>query len=155
MAIAAKTFVMSKSVAGLETDLAAAIADGKQPSGGVFTDPDTGLLAHAVTTGEDGAALAVYATDGALSVTAGTKMLTKGSAGAYTLAAPAADNVEITIISGSAFAHVVTATALVQDGVTGGAKTTMTFAAFVGAAITLRSYGGYWNVVSKNAVPIT
>lgn len=155
MAIAAKTFVLSKSVAGLEADLAAAIAAGKQPSGGVFTDPDTGLLAHAVTTGEDGAALSAYAANAALSVTGGTKVLTKGSIGAYTLAAPAADNVEITIISNTAFAHVVTATTLVQDGVTGGAKTTLTFAAFVGASIRLRSYGGFWHVISKNAVTIT
>lgn len=155
MAIATKTFVRSNSVTGLEADLATAIAAGKQPSGGVFTDPDTGLLAHAVTTGEDGAALTAYATNGALSVTGGTKVLTKGSIGAYTLAAPAADNVEITIMSGSAFAHVVTATSLVQDGVTGGAKTTLTFAAFVGACIQLRSYNGFWIVVNKNAVTVS
>jgi hypothetical protein len=65
--------------------------------------------------------------------------LTKGSAAAITLAAPTAAQAgtQITIIAGSAYAHVVTATGLLNDGVTGGAKNTATFAAFVGASLTL------------------
>jgi len=58
--------------------------------------------------------------------------LTKGSAGAYTLAAPGAENVgnRMVIIAGSAFAHVVT--------VTGGAGgDTLTFTAAIGAAVEL------------------
>lgn len=98
-----------------------------------------------------------FATNGALTKTTGTKALTKGSAGAYTLAAPTAaeEGAEVTIVSDSAFAHVVTATALINDGVTGGAKTTMTFAAFVGASIRLLAHNLKWTVVAKNAVTIT
>lgn len=49
----------------------------------------------------------------------------------------------------------MTATALVQDGVTGGAKTTLTFGAFLGATIELIAIGLFWHVVSKNVVVIT
>lgn len=97
-----------------------------------------------------------YAVDGAVLLIQGTSALTKGSIGAYTLAAPTAaqEGLEINITSGSAFAHVVTATGLLNDGVTGGAKNTATFAAFVGATITLVAYNLKWNVISKNVVTV-
>lgn len=98
--------------------------------------------------------LRVHATDGAISPVAGEAVLTKGSAGAYTLAAPATDGMRLCITAGSAFAHVVTATDLIQDGVTGGAKDTMTFGAFVGSSIDLLAYNGKWHVVAKNVVTI-
>jgi hypothetical protein len=101
-----------------------------------------------------------YVADGAVSPSAGYAVLTKGSAGAYTLAAPPAagsadEGTALEITAGTAFAHVVTATGLIQDGVTGGAKTTMTFAAFVGASIMLRGYNAKWHVIAKNLVTIT
>jgi len=94
----------------------------------------------------------VYATDGAISGLGGMAVLTKTSIGAYTLAAPSGDGIILTILSRSAFAHVVTATGLLDDGVTGGSKNTLTFAAFAGANAQLQSYGGKWNVISLKAV---
>jgi hypothetical protein len=98
----------------------------------------------------------VYAADGAIDPTADMAKLTKGSAGAYTLAAPTAaqEGHRLTIFAGSAFAHVVTATNLLDDGVTGGAKDTATFAAFVGASITLIAADLKWIVEAKNVVTV-
>jgi hypothetical protein len=93
----------------------------------------------------------VYSADGAIAVThSHMAIVTKGSAAAMTLAAPANDGIELIIMAGSAFAHVVTATDLIEDGVTGGAKDTYTTAAFIGSGATLVSYGGKWLLVSKN-----
>lgn len=85
-----------------------------------------------------------------------TVLLTKATAGAYTLAAPPVgqDGIVITFISTTAAAHVVTATALYQDGVTGGAKNAATFAAFVGAAMIVQSLKGTWTVVSLKGVTV-
>jgi hypothetical protein len=99
----------------------------------------------------------VYAADGAVSIDpALLHVLTKTSAGAYTLAAPSAaqEGVQLLITAGTAFAHVVTATGLIQDGVTGGAKNTMTFGAFVGSSIHLIAYNLKWHVIAKNVVTI-
>lgn len=97
-----------------------------------------------------------YAADGAISPSyAHVAYLTKAGVGAYTLAAPARDNILLEVINRTANAHVVTATTLVDDGVTGGSKTTCTFAAFAGASMLLRSYGGKWNTVALKAVVIT
>jgi hypothetical protein len=93
-----------------------------------------------------------YAADGAIAVLSHNAYLTKTSIGAYTIAAPARDNIEMNICSRTAFAHVVTGTGLFDDGVTGGSKNTLTFAAFAGANATLLSQGGKWNVVSLKAV---
>ena len=86
----------------------------------------------------------------------GLVVLTKGSAAAMTLAAPTAAQAgtRLRILNGTAFAHVITATNLLDDGVTGGAKDTATFGAFVGAAIELEAYNLKWIVVSKNVVTI-
>ena len=98
-----------------------------------------------------------YASDGAINPnTDEVALLTKAGVGAYTLAAPGRDGIRKNIISRTANAHVITATGLIDDGVTGGAKTTMTCTGgFVGSSIELISYGGKWNVVSKNVVAIT
>jgi hypothetical protein len=100
--------------------------------------------------------LSSYLVDGAISIVPGVALLTKAGVGAYTLAAPTAAQAgtRITITSGTANAHVVTATGLLEDGVTGGAKNTATFAAFVGASIELIAVGLKWYVVSKNLVTI-
>lgn len=97
-----------------------------------------------------------YLADGAISTTGAVAKLTSTDAGAYTLAAPTAaqEGQELVIVSGTAFAHVITATNLLDDGVTGGAKDTATFAAFVGASITLIAADLKWIVVSKNLVTI-
>lgn len=94
----------------------------------------------------------VYASDGAIDPTIGSAVLTKTSAGAYTLAAPTAaqEGQYLELTAGTAFAHVVTATGLLQDGVTGGAKNAWTSAAFVGSSLSLRAYALKWQVLSKN-----
>ncbi len=95
-----------------------------------------------------------YTADGAIAPTSHTAILAKTSAGAFTLAAPAQDGETIRLICGTAFAHVVTATGLIDDGVTGGAKNTITMGAFVGAAATIRSYGGHWVLLSKTVATV-
>ena len=114
------------------------------------------LNGAALGTVEANAPITTLAADAAIPIGSGVVALTKGSAAAMTLAAPTADQAgtTITIIAGSAFAHVVTATGLLDDGVAGGSKNTATFAAFVGAAITLLAYNLKWVVVSKNVVTI-
>jgi len=87
-----------------------------------------------------------------------TILLTKGSALATTtLGAPskAQNGLRLTITSQTAYAHVITATSLISDGVTGGAKSTLTFGAFVGASIVLVADNGLWNVVSAVVCVIT
>ncbi len=94
---------------------------------------------------------------GAIPLIGGAFMITKtGSLAALTLAAPSASqNGLINVISSNtAFAHTITATGLFQNGVTGGAKNTATFAAFAGASITLMAYEGKWNVISANLVAV-
>lgn len=99
----------------------------------------------------------VYAADGAVSKDpALLHVLTKTSAGAYTLAAPTAaqEGMILYIAAGTAFAHVVTATGLLDDGVTGGSKNAATFGAFVGSSLTLIAYNLKWIVLGKNVVTI-
>lgn len=73
-----------------------------------------------------------------------------------TLAAPTAAQAghEITIVAGSAFAHVITATDLIDDGVIGGAKDKITLGAFVGASATLVAYNLKWVVKSLNVAVV-
>jgi hypothetical protein len=83
-------------------------------------------------------------------------VVTKGSAlASSTLANPskAQNGLRVIITSGSAFAHVVTL-ANGNDGTTGN-HTTLTFAAFKGAGVTLIAVNAEWNVVSNVAVTIT
>lgn len=98
----------------------------------------------------------VISADGAIPVRSGKYIGTNGSALACTLAAPTAaqQGTEITFAAGSAYAHVITATGLLDDGVTGGSKNTATCAAYIGAAITLIAYNLKWIVKSKNAVTV-
>ena len=102
--------------------------------------------------------ITAYASDGAISFANPYNIakLTKGSAGAYTLAAPTAaqEGYRLLIIGQSAYAHVVTATNLLDDGVTGGAKDTATFGAFVGTSLDLIAINLKWHVVGKNVVTI-
>lgn len=83
----------------------------------------------------------------------GTVMLTKGSAGAWTLAAPTAttdDGDVLTLIAGTAFAHTVTT----PSNKVNGNKHIVTFAA-VGDSIELEAYQGVWYSRSVNAAVIS
>lgn len=85
-----------------------------------------------------------YATNGAVSPADIWATLTKGSAGAYTLAAPGASNVGkiITITAGSAFAHVLTVTGLVGGN-------TLTFTNAIGHTVQLLAVSAtVWGIIS-------
>ena len=116
-----------------------------------FELSEAGLIAVQTKLGVNG----LLSADGAIAPgAAATYVITKGSAAALTLAAPSSDFIRLTIVSSTAYAHVITATNLLDDGVTGGAKDTATFGAFAGASIELLGYDGTWHVISKNVVTI-
>lgn len=81
----------------------------------------------------------------------------KATAAAITLVAPskAQDGLELTFTSLTAAAHVITATTLFGDAVSGSPHTTATFAAYIGASITLQARNGIYNVISTTGVTIT
>lgn len=91
--------------------------------------------------------------DGAVTLSSGVVLLTKGSAAAITVAAPGAAGIgtRMTITTGSDFAHVVTFTGgTLWDG-TAGANTTWTAAAVQGSSITfVGTTAVKWNVESFN-----
>lgn len=100
--------------------------------------------------------LVVYTADGAIAVEQHNAILSKTSAIAATLAAPTADDegIRIQFSAGTAFAHVVTATGLLDDGVTGGAKNTITLGAFVGASCEVMAYNLHWIVTNLKVATI-
>jgi hypothetical protein len=102
-------------------------------------------------------AVVAYDTNGALGVYQHTATLTKAGVAAMTLAAPtvAQEGMMLTVVSQTANAHTITATGLIDDGVTGGSKTTATFAAFAGAAVVLMASNLKWAVISVKAVTIS
>jgi len=132
-------------------------------AGGAFLPGADYTLTGVITMPGQLQPVTIQAVDGALPITTGIVKLTKGSIGAFTLAAPSAaqEGTELRIVSGSAFAHVVTATGLINNGVTGGAKSTITFGAFVGASISLvaittaGAVTGTWYVLAINVAPVT
>lgn len=97
--------------------------------------------------------------DGALALEPSIVFLEKGSAAAMTLAAPVLDGrkidgIEITIVAGTPFAHVVTGTDLFWAGATGGPFNKITTAAFIGSGATIVSRNGLWLVISNVAATI-
>jgi len=76
----------------------------------------------------------------------GRSIITKATAAALTLAAPAKadDGMLVEFISTTAAAHVITATGLLADGA--GHTDTLTFAAQIGASCLLMAYQGKWYV---------
>lgn len=95
--------------------------------------------------------------DGAIPLTSGIYVATKGSAAALSLAVPPVNGppLRITVTAGSNFAHVLTSAGTnIGDGTTG-LNTTWTAAAFIGSSITLVSTpsgvaGAAWIVESFN-----
>jgi hypothetical protein len=98
-----------------------------------------------------------YDANGALTIAPGTATLTKAGVNAMTLAAPtvAQEGLILRVVSQTANAHTITATGLIDDGVTGGSKTTATFAAFAGASIELMASNLKWAVLNKNVVTVS
>ncbi len=99
------------------------------------------------------AATTVLTSDSAITLNSGTVFLEKGSAGAYTIAAPSGqDGMTIAIFGNTDFAHVVTFTgSTLLDGTTG-ANLTATFTAFKGSSITVQARGAFWLVQCLNLV---
>jgi hypothetical protein len=92
---------------------------------------------------ERGEDIAAYTADGAIAVTDGVHELAKTSAGAFTLAPPAAgdDGMLLSITAKTAFAHTVTIT----EGLGGkGASFDVISFAAVGDTITLRAVNLHW-----------
>ncbi len=104
--------------------------------------------------------LASIGANGVIPVPAANTLLTIDKASALattTLAAPNSDanGVTLTITSNTAAAHVITATSLVADGVSGSPHTTLTWAAFKGATVTLIVQNGLYNVQSAVGVTVS
>lgn len=117
---------------------------------GVLTAVDDALIARPYLA-------TLLLVNGALTVFNGTNIITKGSIFTGTLAAPIAaqEGSIFTITNKLAFAHVITATALVNAGDAGSPYTTLTWPAFVGASITLVACNLLWNVISNNGVVLS
>jgi hypothetical protein len=83
--------------------------------------------------------------------------ITKATAAAITLVAPGKDQdgLVVTFTSLTNAAHVITATGLIADAVTGGPHGTITFGAFAGASITMMAQNGLFNVLGSVVAPIT
>lgn len=83
--------------------------------------------------------------------------ITKATAAAIVLVAPskAQDGLTLVFTSLTAAAHVITATSLIGDAVSGSPHTTATFAAYIGASITLQAQNGIYNVISSTGVTVT
>ncbi len=103
----------------------------------VHRPPD---VAAEVTLGQDGAI--------ALPTRNTNVLITKASACLFTLAAPstAQDGIRLTISSATAQAHVLTATTLLENGLSGSPFTTATWAAFIGGTLSLIAMNGVWNL---------
>lgn len=131
--------------------LAGALSDETGTGAAVFGTAPT-LAGPLITQPQTAAAV-----NGAVAVSPGTVVFTKAGVAAMTLAAPTAAQAgtRMTFVAGTANAHTITATGLIDDGITGGSKDLATFEAFVGASLTLEAYNLKWVVVSLNAVTIT
>jgi hypothetical protein len=104
---------------------------------------------HAKTTMSFGADGAITGPGGAGTVPTSdtTIFLTKATAGAYTIAAPAVDQQNtIQFISQSAAAHVLTMTGMPA------ATDVATFVANIGATLTIKAQGGLWDVIGGGTV---
>lgn len=85
-----------------------------------------------------------------------TVYLMKATALALTLPAPSKleNGRRLKFVNGTAAAHVITATGLIHDGVTGGAKNTLTFGAFLGACVEVVAKDGFWHTQNLKVVTV-
>jgi hypothetical protein len=109
-------------------------------------------------TSDDYSGIITYSASGAITVTnSHTGKITAASVAAMTVAAaPAyADGVTITIESTTAYAHTITFTGTTLYSGISAAKTTATFAPYIGAIITFQAMGGKWYLVSSQGVTLS
>lgn len=85
----------------------------------------------------------------------GNYIITKAGVAAMTLAAPAstANGLIIEITSGTAYAHTITATGLLNTGTA--SVNVLTFAAYAGASVRLMAYNSLWNLLGYNTVTLS
>jgi hypothetical protein len=88
----------------------------------------------------------VATADGAITIPSGQVLITKGSAAALTLAAPAQDGLRLKITATTAHAHTVD---LATSGVDGGGSDVGTFGGAAYDHVELFSYNSHWYVASK------
>ena len=90
-------------------------------------------------------------TEGAITIVGGgVIILTHADAGAYTLAVPTIDYVELTCIAGTAAAHVITQATVGFNAK--GSSGTATFGGAIGDAVVLISYNGNWYCKSEHNI---
>jgi len=97
-----------------------------------------------------------YAADGAITIQSGVAVLTKSTAGAYTLAAPSAaqEGTVIHIVAGTDAAHVITiASTSLLDG-TATPKGKCTTAAYIGSGISVVAVNKKWLLLSNVAATL-
>lgn len=97
-----------------------------------------------------------FSADGAITIKQGIARLTKGTAGAYTLAAPTAgtdDGKELIIIAGTAAAHTVTQATPGFNGAGTGADVA-TFGGAKGDNLRLMAVNGEWLVLTLRNVTL-
>ena len=90
-----------------------------------------------------------YLIDGAIAITSHTAVLTKATAGAYTIAAPTVEGTIIDIVSETSAAHVITGTNLFWAGVTGGPFNKLTLTAFPGYHFRIIGTASLWMVMAS------
>ena len=117
----------------------------------VSTAGFTGDVTGNVTGGQVLPTPTAFASDGAITVSLYAATLTKGSAGAYTLAAPGSGNVGnlLYIFAGTAQAHVITAASI--DG-----GDTLTYGGAIGDGIVLYARSATaWSIYSATNVTLS
>lgn len=120
----------------------------------VTTTATQSLSGKTILSGITNEKITEYVADGAIAVESGIAVLTKASAGAYTLAAPSVAGQVIKIVAGTSFAHVVTGTNLFWAGETGGPFNKITTAAFIGSGAICIGWNGLWLVIADQICTI-
>lgn len=117
---------------------------------GLLSDLPNYPLGQAAQTDPTGQTIVTASVDGALAIPTQDTLILVQKAGvcAMTLAAPttAQDGLEVTILSATANAHTVTYTAGFYGDTT--SSDVATFAAKVGASMTIKAQGGKWGIVA-------
>ncbi len=147
------------SISGMQDDIVAAqeAADAAQTAAD-DAQQDVDNVEEVIA--DIGASFAV-SDDGAIDPTNSDSLITqhvlsKATAGAYTMAFPSGSSRIIVLLSTTAAAHVVTLTdAVVRDGTATATYNTLTFAAQVGASIVLSSVGSGFVVLAKSNVTLS
>jgi hypothetical protein len=155
-AVSGTTGTFSGAVAGTTGTFSGAVAGTTGTFTGAVAGSTTGSFVTSLTSplliGASKSTIAAKSGDGAIASAPGVIVITKGSAlGSSTLATPTTtthDGYILTIVSSTAFAHVVS---VASGKVNGGTNTTITFtSAAIGDSVTLVAYQGVWYTVGAH-----